>query len=147
MRKFLALLVIFLVGNCALALGIYKLDNGQTVVIQEVHSNPIVTIDTWVKTGSIDETDKNNGVAHFLEHLFFKGTKKYPPGEFDKILENKGAITNAGTSKDYTHFSATGAQRVGEMFYKSLMIEYLNYLKQQREHALEQKLQALNESH
>ncbi len=49
--------------------------------------------------------------------------------------------------KDYTHFSAKGAQRVGELFYKSLMIEYLNYLKQQKEYALEQKLQALNEQH
>ncbi|MCL2682990.1 MAG: hypothetical protein FWE63_05860 [Bacteroidales bacterium] len=47
--------------------------------------------------------------------------------------------------KDYTHFSARGAQRVGEMFYKSLMIEYLNYLKQQKEYALKQKLQELNE--
>lgn len=107
MKKILALLIIFIMGNCALALGIYKLDNGQTVVIQEVRSNPIVTVDTWIKTGSIDETDKNNGVAHFLEHLFFKGTKKYPSGEFDRILENKGAITNAGTSKDYTHFYIT----------------------------------------
>ncbi|MDR1327411.1 MAG: insulinase family protein, partial [Heliobacteriaceae bacterium] len=107
MKKFLALLIIFVVGNCAFALNIYKLDNGQTVVIQEVHSNPIVTVDTWIKTGSVDETDKNNGVAHFLEHLFFKGTKKHPPGEFDKILENKGAITNAATSKDYTHYYIT----------------------------------------
>jgi lysophospholipase L1-like esterase len=49
--------------------------------------------------------------------------------------------------KDYTHFSAKGAQRVGEMFYKSLMIEYLNYLKRQKEIALEQKLQELNEQH
>ncbi|MDR0437968.1 MAG: hypothetical protein LBH22_06675, partial [Bacteroidales bacterium] len=49
--------------------------------------------------------------------------------------------------KDYTHFSARGAQRVGEMFYKSLMIEYLNYLKQQKEYVLEQKLHELNERH
>jgi len=82
----------------------YKLDNGHTVIIKEVHDNPIVTIDTWVKTGSINEIDKNNGVAHFLEHLFFKGTAKYPTGEFDKILETKGAITNAATSKDFTHY-------------------------------------------
>ena len=49
--------------------------------------------------------------------------------------------------RDYTHFSARGAQRVGKMFYKSLMIEYLNYLKQQKEIALEQKIQELNESY
>ena len=83
---------------------VHKLENGQTVVVQEEHSNPIVTIDTWVKTGSIDENDDNNGVSHFLEHLFFKGTKSHPVGEFDKLLESKGAIINAATSKDYTHY-------------------------------------------
>ena len=69
-----------------------------------MHDNPIVIIDTWIKTGSINETDENNGVAHFLEHLFFKGTSKHPAKEFDQILESKGAITNAATSKDYTHY-------------------------------------------
>lgn len=85
----------------------YKLDNGHTVIIKEVHDNPIVTIDTWIKTGSINENDRNNGVAHFLEHLFFKGTTKHPTGEFDSILESKGAITNAATSKDFTHYYIT----------------------------------------
>ena len=85
----------------------YKLDNGQTVIIKEVHDNPIVTIDTWIKTGSINECEENNGVAHFLEHLFFKGTTKHPTGEFDKILESKGALTNAATSKDFTHYYIT----------------------------------------
>jgi len=86
---------------------VYKLDNGQNVIIQQVKSNPIVTIDTWIKTGSINENDKNNGVSHFLEHLFFKGTTNHAPGEFDKILETKGAITNAATSKDFTHYFIT----------------------------------------
>ncbi len=86
---------------------VQKLPNGQTLVIQENHSNPIVTIDTWVRTGSINETDANSGVAHFLEHLFFKGTKKHPVGEFDRILESKGAIINAATSKDFTHYYIT----------------------------------------
>lgn len=86
---------------------VQKLPNGQTLVIQEVRNNPLVTIDTWIKTGSINETDSNSGVAHFLEHLFFKGTKKHPVGEFDKILESKGAIVNAATSKDFTHYYIT----------------------------------------
>lgn len=86
---------------------LFKLNNGQTVIIQEVKNNPIVTVDTWIKTGSIDEDDSNNGVAHFLEHLFFKGTKNHAPGEFDKILETKGAVTNAATSKDFTHYYIT----------------------------------------
>lgn len=86
---------------------VQKLPNGQTLVVQEVKNNPIVTIDTWVRTGSINETENNSGVAHFLEHLFFKGTKLHPVGEFDRILESKGAIVNAATSKDFTHYYIT----------------------------------------
>lgn len=86
---------------------VQKLPNGQTLVVQEVKNNPIVTIDTWVRTGSINETETNSGVAHFLEHLFFKGTKLHPVGEFDRILESKGAIVNAATSKDFTHYYIT----------------------------------------
>jgi zinc protease len=109
MKKFVIIAAIIAFGNVVWAAGaqVFKLDNGQTVVIQEVRNNPIVTIDTWIKTGSIDENDSNSGVAHFLEHLFFKGTKNHEPGEFDKILETKGAITNAATSKDFTHYYIT----------------------------------------
>ena len=109
MKKFIIVAAILVCGNVVWAsqAQMYKLDNGQTVVVQEVKNNPIVTIDTWIKTGSIDEEDSNNGVAHFLEHLFFKGTKTHEPGEFDKILETKGAITNAATSKDFTHYYIT----------------------------------------
>ena len=109
MKKVLLVAALLLCSNSlwAAEAQMFKLDNGQTVVIQEVKNNPIVTIDTWVKTGSIDENDTNSGVAHFLEHLFFKGTKNHEPGEFDKILETKGAITNAATSKDFTHYYVT----------------------------------------
>ena len=109
MKKFIIIAAIVICGNTVWAASaqMFKLDNGQTVVIQEVRNNPIVTIDTWIKTGSIDEDDSNNGVAHFLEHLFFKGTKNHESGEFDQILETKGAITNAATSKDFTHYYVT----------------------------------------
>ncbi len=109
MKKFILVAAIMLCANLAWGsqAQMFRLDNGQTVVIQEVHNNPIVIIDTWIKTGSIDEDDSNNGVAHFLEHLFFKGTKNHSTGEFDKILETKGAITNAATSKDFTHYYVT----------------------------------------
>ena len=106
MKKILIVISIIFVGMVSYAADYssFKLDNGQNVVIQEVHDNPIVIIDTWIKTGSINETDENNGVAHFLEHLFFKGTSKHPVNEFDQILESKGAVTNAATSKDFTHY-------------------------------------------
>ena len=109
MRKFIISLALLLIANCAFAgdFNVYKLDNGQTVIIKEVRTNPIVTVDTWIKTGSINENDDNNGVSHFLEHLFFKGSTNHAPGEFDKILETKGAITNAATSKDFTHYYIT----------------------------------------
>ena len=111
--NFLLIIIILLInfisinGVFAQDYSVIKAENGQVFIIQEVHDNPIVTIDTWIKTGSINETDKNNGVAHFLEHLFFKGTSKHPTGEFDKILESKGANTNAATSKDFTHYYIT----------------------------------------
>ena len=106
MKKILFTLIILFIGLASFGadFSTFKLDNGQTVIIQEVHDNPIVIIDTWIKTGSINETDENNGVAHFLEHLFFKGTSKHPAKEFDTILESKGALTNAATSKDFTHY-------------------------------------------
>lgn len=110
MKKIIISLMFLAVGSIAIAaenVQKFVLDNGQTVIIKEVHSNPIVTMDTWIRTGSINENDKNNGVSHFLEHLFFKGSQDYAPGEFDKILETKGAITNAATSKDFTHYYIT----------------------------------------
>ena len=109
MKKLFGLLFVLLIGTYVFAADykVYKLNNGQNVVIQSVKNNPIVTIDTWIKTGSINENDQNNGVSHFLEHLFFKGTTNYAPGEFDRILETKGAVTNAATSKDFTHYFIT----------------------------------------
>ena len=107
---------LFIVMLCALFLSlevqakdyvVKKLKSGQTVIVKQVSDNPTVTINTWIKTGSINEDDKNSGVAHFLEHLFFKGTEKNPAGTFDRLLESKGANTNAATSKDYTHYYIT----------------------------------------
>ena len=67
----------------------------------------LVNVSSWVKTGSINEDEKNSGISHFLEHLMFKGTTKHKAGDFDKILESKGAIVNAATWKDYTFYYVT----------------------------------------
>ena len=109
MRKILIIFALLIFSTAAWAAGytVQKLPNGQTVIVYPIKDNPIVTIDTWIKTGSINENDTNNGVAHFLEHLFFKGTKAHPTGDFDRILESKGAIVNAATSKDFTHYYIT----------------------------------------
>ena len=106
MKKLVVLFFLLFFGMAAFAqdYSTFKLSDGQTVIIKEVHDNPIVVIDTWLATGSINENDSNTGVSHFLEHLFFKGTSRFPSGEFDRVLESKGAVTNAATSKDFTHY-------------------------------------------
>ena len=109
MKKIAIFLIILFLGitnSYALeeGLSVTTLPSGQKVIIKEIHDNAIVKIDTWINTGSINEDDKTNGISHFLEHLFFKGTQKYPTGSFDKILDSKGAHVNAATSKDYTHY-------------------------------------------
>ena len=69
MRKFFITLLVLLIGGSTFAvenLQKFELENGQTVIIKEVKSNPIVTLDTWIKTGSINENYNNNGVSHFF---------------------------------------------------------------------------------
>lgn len=68
----------------------------------------VFNLNTWVKTGSIHETAQNSGVSHFLEHLMFKGTERFAPGEFDSAMENMGAVINAATWKDFTFYYITG---------------------------------------
>ena len=85
---------------------IYERENGHKIVLAHKEGD-MVNVSSWVKTGSINENDKNNGISHFLEHLMFKGTHKHKAGEFDKILESRGAIVNAATWKDYTFYYVT----------------------------------------
>lgn len=85
---------------------VYKLENGHTVVLAHKEGG-LVNVSSWVKAGSINENEKNNGISHFLEHLMFKGTNKHPAGDFDRILEAKGAVVNAATWKDYTFYYVT----------------------------------------
>ena len=85
---------------------IYERENGHKIVLA-YKEGEMVNVSTWVKTGSINEDDNNNGISHFLEHLMFKGTHKHKAGDFDRILEAKGAIVNAATWKDYTFYYVT----------------------------------------
>lgn len=85
---------------------IYEQENGHKIVLAHKEGD-MINVSSWVKTGSINENDKNNGISHFLEHLMFKGTHKHKAGEFDKILEARGAIVNAATWKDYTFYYVT----------------------------------------
>lgn len=82
----------------------YQLDNGLTVIHQQVATAPAVVVDVWVKAGAIAEPDAWSGMAHFLEHMIFKGTDRLLPGQFDQVIENRGGLTNAATSHDYAHY-------------------------------------------
>jgi len=84
-------------------LSIYTLENGHKVVFAYKKS-PMINVSSWVKTGSINENKENNGISHFVEHLLFKGTTKYPAGVFDRKMEELGGIINAATWKDYTFY-------------------------------------------
>lgn len=99
---------------------VYKLGNGHTIVLAHKEGG-LVNVSSWVKTGSINENEQNSGISHFLEHLMFKGTHKHPAGEFDKILEAKGAIVNAATWKDYTFYYVTLPKgKDNEYFYQAI---------------------------
>ncbi|MDX2099218.1 MAG: pitrilysin family protein [Leptolyngbyaceae cyanobacterium bins.59] len=88
---------------------VIKLDNGLTLIHQEIPTSAVAVVDIWVRAGATVEPDYWPGMAHFLEHMIFKGTQHIPPGEFDRVIENRGGITNAATSYDYAHFFITTA--------------------------------------
>jgi zinc protease len=79
-----------------------KLPNGLKVVVQEDHRSPVVVSQVWYRAGSVDEFNGTTGVAHVLEHMMFKGTKKVPAGQFSRIVAAAGGKENAFTSRDYT---------------------------------------------
>ena len=88
---------------------VFRLANGLTVIHQHLPATPVVVVDVWVKAGAITEPDEWSGMAHFLEHMIFKGTQRLAPGMFDSVIESHGGVTNAATSHDYAHFFITTA--------------------------------------
>jgi len=91
----------------------FTLDNGLEVVVIEDHRAPVVTQMVWYRAGSADEKPGVSGVAHFLEHLLFKGTKTLAPGEFSATVARNGGSDNAFTSYDHTaYFQRIAADRL-----------------------------------
>jgi zinc protease len=82
----------------------FHLANGLEVVVIPDHRTPVVTHMLWYRVGSADETPGKSGLAHFLEHLLFKGTKNNPQGLFSKTVATIGGNENAFTSNDYTGY-------------------------------------------
>lgn len=82
----------------------FTLKNGMQVVVITNHRVPVVTHMVWYKVGAMDEPAGKSGLAHYLEHLMFKGTKKLKPGEFSATVARNGGRENAFTSQDYTGY-------------------------------------------
>ncbi|MGL5874735.1 MAG: M16 family metallopeptidase [Xenococcaceae cyanobacterium] len=89
---------------------IHKLANGLTIIAEQMPVDA-VNLNIWLNVGSVKETDDINGMAHFLEHMVFKGTPALKMGEFERLIEERGAATNAATSQDYTHYYITTAPK------------------------------------
>ncbi len=89
---------------------IHLLPNGLTIVAEQMPVEA-VNLNLWLNVGSVLEADEINGMAHFLEHMVFKGTPRLESGEFERLIEERGAITNAATSQEYTHYYITTAPK------------------------------------
>ena len=87
---------------------VQTLPNGLTIIAEQMPVEA-VNLNIYLNVGSSLETDSINGMAHFLEHMVFKGTDRLAAGEFERLVEARGAVTNAATSHDYTHYYITTA--------------------------------------
>ena len=85
----------------------YELKNGLKLLVKQDNRAPIVVTQVWYKVGSSYEHDGITGISHALEHMMFKGTKKYAPGEFSRIISENGGRDNAFTGPDYTAYFQT----------------------------------------
>jgi predicted Zn-dependent peptidase len=89
---------------------IYTLPSGLTIIAEQMPVEA-VNLNVWFNVGSAFESDAINGMAHFLEHMVFKGTERLAIGEFERLIEERGAVTNAATSQEYTHYYITTAPK------------------------------------
>ncbi|SLN19691.1 Insulinase (Peptidase family M16) [Roseovarius litorisediminis] len=120
MRKLITCVTLFLATALPAAaddrVTTFTLKNGMDVVVVEDHRAPVVVHMVWYRAGSADEPAGSSGVAHFLEHLLFKGTDTLAPGEFSATVSRNGGSDNAFTSYDYTaYFQRVAADRLDLM--------------------------------
>lgn len=118
----------------------YTLDNGLKVIVKEDHRAPVLVAQVWYKVGSSYEPMGLTGVSHILEHMMFKGTKKFGPGEFSRIIAENGGRENAFTGQDYTtYFQSLEKSRLAVSFeMESDRMRHLNLT--QEEYAKELKV-------
>ncbi len=89
---------------------LHQLPNGLTIIAEQMPVEA-VNLSLWVNVGSAVEPDAINGMVHFLEHMIFKGTERLASGEYERRIEERGAVTNAATSQDYTNYYITTAPK------------------------------------
>lgn len=83
------------------------LENGLTVIIKEIHTAPVASVWVWYRVGSRNEVPGCTGASHWVEHMLFKGTPKYPTGAYDRLISREGGVFNAMTWLDYTAYFTT----------------------------------------
>ena len=105
-RSAIVALALICIGTPASAATVAQrtLPNGMTIIVKEDHRSPVAVSMVWYRAGSMDEVSGTTGVAHMLEHMMFKGTKKVPVGEFSRTIARAGGRENAFTSRDYTAY-------------------------------------------
>jgi zinc protease len=103
----LSCLILFIPFSAIASVYEYVLKNGLKVLIIEDDKAPIATFQIWYRVGSRDEPIGKTGLSHLLEHMMFKGTQKYGPQEFSRIIQRNGGVDNAHTTKEYTMYYQT----------------------------------------
>ncbi len=131
----------------------YQLKNGMKVILVESHKSPVLSIQMWVKTGSADEKKGEEGISHFIEHLVFKGSRRFKVGEIAATVEAAGGELNAYTSFDQTVFHVTisreyqhvGLEVISEMMGHPLFDE--NEINNEREVVIEEIKRSADSPH
>jgi zinc protease len=89
-----------------------RLPNGVSLLVKEMPHSPAAYVSIWCQTGAAHEDPRHAGISHFLEHMFFKGTERFGPGEMDRVIKGIGGDNNAATSLEYTcYYAAVPAER------------------------------------
>ena len=92
-------LILIIPGIASAKVTEYQLENGLKLLVKEDHRAPIVVTQVWYKVGGSYEHDGITGISHALEHMMFKGTEKFPSGEFSRIISENGGSDNAFTGR------------------------------------------------
>src|ERR1044071_4342678 len=102
------------------------LKNGITIILAPMYDTHIITAGFFIKAGSINETDDNNGIAHFLEHMMFKGTESRNSGELFRQLDVIGAEYNAATTMENTYYYVYGNSNDTKKIIDIMLDVYIN---------------------